>query len=88
MIKTIVTIPHWTAPPTEAYDEFLTGLNALIAAGKYTNQVNQTVDPSTGTKTIERWDWADTESAQAYITLSDEKFGPYEPGMQSQIVTQ
>ena len=87
MFKTIITIPNYQPLPQEAQDQIQNEIAVMIESSKYTGGQSQELDPVTGIKTVERFQWVDEVSAQDYVDVAIAAITPTCPGTQSQILS-
>lgn len=87
MIKTIFTVENWVGIPPEVLNSTRAQMSAWQSQGVWTGHLTDTV--VSGTRTIERWDWASTEAAQTYIdTITSILTPQYSNNIQSSIVVE
>jgi hypothetical protein len=70
MIKTILTFTQTTPDlPQVTLNNILNQCAAWQTEGKYTGEVDATHDLVTGARVVNRWEWVDNATAQAYDDL-------------------
>ncbi len=69
MIKTILTLTQPTPFPKPQMDNIMNQCDAWQAEEKYTGEVDVTHNPVTEVRRVERWDWIDNDTAEAYKNL-------------------
>lgn len=86
MIKTIVTLPGWHGLPMPINEAVSRQLTIWQDEGKYTGQLSD--DRSETARTVTRWEWSDSQTADAYKDLINQYLRDYYPDLTVDIVNE